>query len=76
LAFLSNESGQEETYMQALDRGNDSLRVTWERFSDIPTGSAMPALAKERQGTQLPGLGVVAQQVTVSCPDLVNFLRA
>src|SRR5205823_3919148 len=32
LAFLSNESGQAEIYMQALDRGNDSLRVTGERF--------------------------------------------
>jgi dipeptidyl aminopeptidase/acylaminoacyl peptidase len=32
LAFLSNESGRTEAYMQALDRGNDSLRVTGERF--------------------------------------------
>src|SRR5207253_8476551 len=32
LAFLSTESGQAEVYMQALDRGNDSLRVTGERF--------------------------------------------
>src|SRR4030095_1633135 len=32
LAFLSNESGQSEIYIQALDCGNDSLRVTGERF--------------------------------------------
>jgi serine/threonine-protein kinase len=32
LAFLSNESGQAEIYMQALDRNNDSLRVTGDRF--------------------------------------------
>jgi Tol biopolymer transport system component len=32
LAFLSNESGEAEIYMQALDRGNESLRVTGERF--------------------------------------------
>lgn len=32
LAYLSNESGQSEVYLQALDRGNDSLRVTGGRF--------------------------------------------
>lgn len=32
LAFLSNESGQAEVYIQALDYGNDSLRVNGERF--------------------------------------------
>jgi serine/threonine-protein kinase len=32
LAFLSDESGQAEIYVQALDRRNDSLRVTGERF--------------------------------------------
>jgi len=32
LAFLSTESGHAEVFMQALDRGNDSLRVTGERF--------------------------------------------
>jgi eukaryotic-like serine/threonine-protein kinase len=31
LAFLSDESGQAEIYVQALDRANDSLRVTGER---------------------------------------------
>jgi eukaryotic-like serine/threonine-protein kinase len=32
LAFLSDESGKAEIYMQAIDRGGDSLRVTGERF--------------------------------------------
>jgi Tol biopolymer transport system component len=32
LAFVSNESGQPEIYIQALDHGHDSLRVTGERF--------------------------------------------
>jgi hypothetical protein len=32
LAFLSDESGRAEIYVQALDRGGDSLRVTGERF--------------------------------------------
>ena len=32
LAFLSTESGQDEVYMEALDRSNDSLRVTGDRF--------------------------------------------
>jgi eukaryotic-like serine/threonine-protein kinase len=32
LAFLSNESGKSEIYIQAIDRADDSLRVTGERF--------------------------------------------
>ena len=32
LAFLSDESGKAEIYVQAIDRGDDSLRVTGERF--------------------------------------------
>src|SRR5260370_2320526 len=36
LAFLSTESGHAEVYMQALDRGNDSLRGTGERFLISP----------------------------------------
>jgi Tol biopolymer transport system component/DNA-binding winged helix-turn-helix (wHTH) protein len=32
LAFLSNESGKAEIYVQAIDRGDGSLRVTGERF--------------------------------------------
>src|SRR5438132_789678 len=32
LAFLSDESGKAEIYVQAIDRSDDSLRVTGERF--------------------------------------------
>ena len=32
LAFLSDESGKAEIYVQAIDRSGDSLRVTGERF--------------------------------------------
>jgi eukaryotic-like serine/threonine-protein kinase len=32
LAFLSDESGQDEIYVQALDRSGDSLRVSGQRF--------------------------------------------
>jgi eukaryotic-like serine/threonine-protein kinase len=32
LAFLSDESGKAEVYMQALDRSNDTLAVTGDRF--------------------------------------------
>ena len=35
-AFLSNESGEAQIYMQALHRGNDSLGVTGERFLISP----------------------------------------
>lgn len=53
LAFLSNESGRTEAYMQALDRGNDSLRVTGERFL-ISREGAQFALAQRWSGTLLP----------------------
>ena len=39
LAFLSDESGKAEVYMQALDRGNDSLHVAGERFSISTRGA-------------------------------------
>ena len=32
LAFLSDESGKAEIYVQAIDRGGDSIRMTGERF--------------------------------------------
>ena len=55
IAFLSDESGEAKIYMQALEHGEDSLRVTGERFLNIPGRSAMPALAQRRKGTLLPG---------------------
>lgn len=56
LAFLSNESGQSEIYMQALDRGNDSLRVTGERFLISRQGAQ--CLRWRRNGKELYYLGL------------------
>ena len=55
LAFLSNESGQAEIYMQALDRGNDSLRVTGERFLISRQGAQ--CLRWRKDGKELYYLG-------------------
>jgi len=55
LAFLSTESGQAEIYMQALDRGNDSLRVTGERFLISRQGAQ--CLRWRRNGKELFYLG-------------------
>ena len=55
LAFLSNESGKAEIYMQALDRGNDSLHVTGERF--LVSGSGAQCLRWRKDGTELFYLG-------------------
>lgn len=55
LAFLSNESGQAEIYMQALDRGNDSLRVTGERFLISREGAQ--CLRWRKNSTELYYLG-------------------
>ena len=55
LAFLSNESGHAEIYVQALDRGNDSLRVTGERFLISHQGAQ--CLRWRRNGKELFYLG-------------------
>ncbi len=55
LAFLSNESGRAEIYMQALDRGNDSLRVTGERFLISRQGAQ--CLRWRKDGRELYYLG-------------------
>lgn len=55
LAFLSTESGKAEIYMQALDRGNDSLRVTGERFRISREGAQ--CLRWRRDGRELYYLG-------------------
>ena len=55
LAFLSTESGQDEVYMQALDRGNDSLRVTGERFLISRQGAQ--CLRWRKNGKELYYLG-------------------
>jgi eukaryotic-like serine/threonine-protein kinase len=56
LAFLSTESGQSEIYMQALDHGNDSLRVTGERFLISRQGAQ--CLRWRRNGRELYYLGL------------------
>jgi eukaryotic-like serine/threonine-protein kinase len=55
LAFLSNESGKAEIYMQALDRANDSLHVTGERF--LISGLGAQCLRWRKDGKELFYLG-------------------
>ena len=55
LAFLSTESGQAEIYIQALDRGNDSLRVTGERF--LVSRQGAQCLRWRKNGKELFYLG-------------------
>ena len=57
LAFLSDESGKAEIYMQAIDPGDDSLRVTGERFLISREGAQCLRWRKDAQGALLPGLG-------------------
>jgi dipeptidyl aminopeptidase/acylaminoacyl peptidase len=55
LAFLSNESGQAEIYLQALDRSNDSLRAKGKRFLISRQGAQ--CLRWRRNGRELFYLG-------------------
>ena len=63
LAFLSNESGKAEIYMQALDRGNDSLRVRGERFLISRQGAQ--CLRWRKDGKELYYLGSDGQVYAV-----------
>jgi len=63
LAFLSNESGKAEIYMQALDRGNDSLSVTGERFLISHQGAQ--CLRWRKDGRELYYLGSDGQVYAV-----------
>jgi len=63
LAFISNESGQAKIYMQALDRGNDSLRVTGQRFLISREGAQ--CLRWRRNGRELSYLGLNGQVYAV-----------
>jgi len=56
LAFLSNESGQAEIYIQALDRDNDSLRVVGERF--LVSRQGAQCLRWRKNGRELYYLGL------------------
>ena len=55
LAFLSSESGEAQIYMQALDRSNDGLRVTGERFLVSQQGAQ--SMRWPRNGKELFYLG-------------------
>jgi Tol biopolymer transport system component/DNA-binding winged helix-turn-helix (wHTH) protein len=63
LAFLSDESGKAEIYVQALDRGNDSLRVTGERFPISRQGAQCLRWGKD--GRELYYLGMDGQVYAV-----------
>ena len=64
LAFLSTESGKEEIYMQALDRRNDSLSVTGERFLISRQGAQ--CLRWNKNGKELFYLGSDGRVYAVS----------
>lgn len=64
LAFLSTESGKAEAYLQALDRSNDSLRVTGERSLISRQGAQY--LRWRKDGKELYYLGSNGQVYAVS----------
>ncbi len=74
LAFLSTESGQAEIYMQALDRGNDSLRVTGERFLISRQGAQ--CLRWRKNGKELFYLGSGGQVYAVPLSFRAAGVRA
>lgn len=74
LAFQSNESGQAEIYMQALDRGNDSLRVTGERFLISRQGAQ--CLRWRKNGRELYYLGSDGQVYAVPLSFRAAGVRA
>jgi len=63
LAFLSDESGQAEIYVQAIDRGDDSLRVTGERFLISRQGAQ--CLRWRKDASELYYLGLDGQVYAV-----------
>ena len=74
LAFLSNESGQAEIYMQALDRGNDSLRVTGERYLISRQGAQ--CLRWRKNGRELYYLGFDGRVYAVALAFGAGRVRA
>jgi dipeptidyl aminopeptidase/acylaminoacyl peptidase len=63
LAFLSDESGKAEIYIQAIDRGEDSLRVTGDRFLISRQGAQ--CLRWRKDGRELYYLGLDGQVYAV-----------
>ncbi|MEO8372415.1 MAG: winged helix-turn-helix domain-containing protein [Candidatus Solibacter sp.] len=74
LAFLSDESGQAEIYMQALDRGNDSLRVTGQRFLISRQGGQ--CLRWRKNGKELYYLGSDGRVYAVTLDFRSGAVRA
>jgi hypothetical protein len=74
LAFLSDESGQAEIYMQKLDRGNDSLRVTGERFLISRQGGQ--CLRWRKNGKELYYLGSDGRVYAVTLDFRLGAVRA
>jgi Tol biopolymer transport system component/DNA-binding winged helix-turn-helix (wHTH) protein len=74
LAFLSNESGQAEVYMQKLDRSNDSLRVIGERFLISRQGAQ--CLRWRRNGKELFYLGADGRVYAVPLVSGADSVRA
>jgi Tol biopolymer transport system component/DNA-binding winged helix-turn-helix (wHTH) protein len=74
LAFLSNESGHAEIYAQALDRGNDSIRVTGERFLISRQGAQ--CLRWRRNGKEIFYLGSDGRVYAVSIAVGANKITA
>jgi len=64
LAFVSDESGQAEIYIQALDHGHDSLRVTGARFLISRDGAQ--CLRWRKNGKELYYLGSDGRVYAVS----------
>jgi hypothetical protein len=64
LAFVSNESGQAEIYIQALDHGHDSLSVTGDRFLISRDGAQ--CLRWRKNGKELYYLGSDGRVFAVS----------
>ena len=63
LAFLSDESGKAQVYMQALDYHHDTLAVTGERF--LITSHGAQCLRWRKDGTELYYLGSDGQVFAV-----------
>jgi Tol biopolymer transport system component len=74
LAFLSNESGHSEMYLQALDYSSDSLRVTGERFPISREGAQ--CLRWRKDGNELYYLGFDGQIYAVSVTYALDGVHA
>ncbi len=74
LAFLSNESGKAEIYIQALDYGNDSIRVTGERF--LVSRQGAQCLRWRKDGRELYYLGYDGRIFAVTMDFQSKVVRA